>query len=249
MKIITFLCLLLAWPMMVSAQKISAFTEMLELSDPNLLLIATDEGANYKTTYGTLVTNLGTRIRALNGNITFTASNTYNIGSATKPAAYIFATRARILQTLEVRTTDLEGAWIGSQNLILGTNLTGVAHGISFRRSADGAIVSGVFNFNDGTTPNLALLSIGDIAFMNYPGERSMTIKPDGKVGIGTETPTTSLDVTGGVRAATMTIVGTTNQLIFGATNIAPASAVAPVAWVSVQVTGNAGVWRVPLYQ
>lgn len=46
-----------------------------------------------------------------------------------------------------------------------------------------------------------------------------------------------------------LTILGTTNQLIFGATNIAPASAVAPTKWVSVQITGESVVYRLPLYE
>lgn len=46
-----------------------------------------------------------------------------------------------------------------------------------------------------------------------------------------------------------VTVLGTTNQVVFGATNIAPASAAAPTKWVSVQVSGDAGVYRLPLYQ
>lgn len=46
-----------------------------------------------------------------------------------------------------------------------------------------------------------------------------------------------------------LTILGTTNQIIFGATNIAPASAVAPTKWISVQITGESVVYRLPLYE
>lgn len=50
-------------------------------------------------------------------------------------------------------------------------------------------------------------------------------------------------------RLPSVTIFGTTNQLVFGATNIAPVSTVVPTHWISVQVSGNATVFRLPLYQ
>jgi hypothetical protein len=40
-----------------------------------------------------------------------------------------------------------------------------------------------------------------------------------------------------------------TNHITFGATNTAPSSAVAPTKWISVTVTGDAGVYRIPLYE
>ncbi len=46
-----------------------------------------------------------------------------------------------------------------------------------------------------------------------------------------------------------ITLAGTTNQVTFGATNTAPASAVAPTKWISVQVSGESGVFRIPLYE
>jgi hypothetical protein len=46
-----------------------------------------------------------------------------------------------------------------------------------------------------------------------------------------------------------VTVLGTTNQVIFGSTNTAPVSVVAPTKWISVQVTGDAGVYRLPLYE
>ena len=55
-----------------------------------------------------------------------------------------------------------------------------------------------------------------------------------------------SLTTTTNVTAAAYTITGTTNQVTFGATNTAPSSAVAPTKWISVTVTGDAGVYRVP---
>jgi len=45
-------------------------------------------------------------------------------------------------------------------------------------------------------------------------------------------------------------VTGTTNQVIFGATNSAPVSAAAPTKWVSVQVTGEpTKIYRIPLYE
>jgi hypothetical protein len=44
-------------------------------------------------------------------------------------------------------------------------------------------------------------------------------------------------------------ITATSNQIMFGATNTAPASTVAPTKWISVQVKGEATAYRIPLYQ
>lgn len=44
-------------------------------------------------------------------------------------------------------------------------------------------------------------------------------------------------------------LAGTTNQIVFGSTNTAPSSSVAPTKWISVQVTGESAVYRIPLYQ
>ena len=41
----------------------------------------------------------------------------------------------------------------------------------------------------------------------------------------------------------------TTNQIIWGATNTAPANTSTPVAWISVQVSGRTNAYRMPLYQ
>jgi hypothetical protein len=44
-------------------------------------------------------------------------------------------------------------------------------------------------------------------------------------------------------------VAGTTNQIVFGATNLPPAVPVTVVKWVSVQVQGEAAAYRIPLYQ
>ena len=41
----------------------------------------------------------------------------------------------------------------------------------------------------------------------------------------------------------------TTNQIVFGATNSAPADSTNIAAWVSVQVSGNTNRYRLPLYR
>ncbi len=46
-----------------------------------------------------------------------------------------------------------------------------------------------------------------------------------------------------------ITLAGTTNQVTFGATNSAPSSSAAPTKWISVTVSGDAGVYRLPLYE
>jgi len=58
-----------------------------------------------------------------------------------------------------------------------------------------------------------------------------------------------ALTSTNTVTASKYTITGTTNQVTFGATNTAPSSAVAPTKWISITVTGDAGVYRLPLYE
>lgn len=49
--------------------------------------------------------------------------------------------------------------------------------------------------------------------------------------------------------AGAITLAGTTNQIIFGATNSLPADTNAIVTWISVQVTGLTNQFRLPLYQ
>lgn len=49
--------------------------------------------------------------------------------------------------------------------------------------------------------------------------------------------------------ASNVVVMGTTNQVKFGATNTAPASPSAPTKWISVQVDGEATVYRLPLYE
>lgn len=46
-----------------------------------------------------------------------------------------------------------------------------------------------------------------------------------------------------------LTVLGTTNQIIFGATNIAPATTATPDKWVSVQISGESTTYRLPLYK
>lgn len=47
-----------------------------------------------------------------------------------------------------------------------------------------------------------------------------------------------------------ITLAATTNQVIFGGTNTAPSGSITtPAKWISVQVQGEATVYRIPLYQ
>ena len=46
-----------------------------------------------------------------------------------------------------------------------------------------------------------------------------------------------------------LALAGTTNQIIFGATNTAPVSSVAAAKWISVQVSGFTNAYRIPLYE
>lgn len=54
---------------------------------------------------------------------------------------------------------------------------------------------------------------------------------------------------TGSVKAPVYTITGTTNQVIFGATNSAPSDTATIVRWISVQVAGESEAYRTPLYK
>lgn len=53
----------------------------------------------------------------------------------------------------------------------------------------------------------------------------------------------------GNVTGKTFTVSGTENQVTFGATNTPPASTAAPTKWISVQVSGESTVYRLPLYE
>jgi hypothetical protein len=57
------------------------------------------------------------------------------------------------------------------------------------------------------------------------------------------------VQATGVSTANTFTIVGTTNQVKFGATNSPPANTSNIVDWVSVQVEGRTNAYRTPLYE
>ncbi len=94
-------------------------------------------------------------------------------------------------------------------------------------------------------------------------GNRSVQLLPDGGIGnyvtvaTNTVTPSASNSVDLATAALpfrtafvqTAQIHGQTNQVIFGATNTAPVSAVSPSKWISVQVEGDAGIYRLPLYE
>jgi hypothetical protein len=57
------------------------------------------------------------------------------------------------------------------------------------------------------------------------------------------------INTNGSAQFVNVFVSGTTNQVLFGATNLAPSSAVAPTKWISVQVIGDATLYRLPLYQ
>jgi hypothetical protein len=57
------------------------------------------------------------------------------------------------------------------------------------------------------------------------------------------------LDHDGKQSSLRYTVIGTTNQIIFGGTNTVPSDTAAPTKWISVQVTGESVVYRLPLYQ
>lgn len=71
----------------------------------------------------------------------------------------------------------------------------------------------------------------------------------DNAVIIGTSASLFHTDTLGNTTGRTYTLTGTTNQVIFGGTNTAPVSAVAPAKWISVQVSGLPNVYRLPLYE
>lgn len=114
--------------------------------------------------------------------------------------------------------------------------------GYSGAHSSDFGITigSGSFSGSDGYISFLVGGGPTEYGRINVSDAGTMTISASLKLNILSPSLTLSNNVT---------ILGTTNQVVFGATNIAPVSAVAPTKWVSVQVTGDAGVYRLPLYQ
>ncbi|MHC1762927.1 MAG: hypothetical protein AB9869_01290 [Verrucomicrobiia bacterium] len=57
------------------------------------------------------------------------------------------------------------------------------------------------------------------------------------------------LTVTTNAQFRQVTVTGTTNQVVFAATNTAPSSPAAPTKWISVQVQGEETTYRLPLYE
>lgn len=94
-----------------------------------------------------------------------------------------------------------------------------------------------------------------DPAFANNLGGylfNTRTNTPSGKLLLDVQENSVSklsLTSNGVLSTSSLVLAGTTNQIVFGATNIAPVSAVAPTHWISVQVSGNSSVFRLPLYQ
>lgn len=57
------------------------------------------------------------------------------------------------------------------------------------------------------------------------------------------------LNVTSNAQLSRVVLTGTTNQVVFGGTNSAPASPASPARWISVQVQGEASAYRIPLFE
>lgn len=78
-----------------------------------------------------------------------------------------------------------------------------------------------------------AFTNTGNIQFSSYTGsswKKNMTIKPDGFVGIGTETPSSRLDIVGQVKATSANILGnieTSNNILGNRTGVSNTSPLA----------------------
>jgi lysophospholipase L1-like esterase len=108
----------------------------------------------------------------------------------------------------------------------------------------------------DGVHPNnagyavMAELAAPVIGNLVAPGTRGFKVFGTNETAAFTVDATTgNVQATGVSTANTFTIVGTTNQVKFGATNSPPANTSNIVDWVSVQVEGRTNAYRTPLYE
>jgi hypothetical protein len=69
---------------------------------------------------------------------------------------------------------------------------------------------------------------------------------PAGTTGSSQGTPVTRVTIQ---PSGEVVLAGTTNVIVFGGTNTAPVSSAAPTKWISVQVSGESAVYRLPLYE
>lgn len=85
---------------------------------------------------------------------------------------------------------------------------------------------------------------------VNYPAVsiRGTTNQSADYLTIKDETGTIFKVTTNG-SLASLSVTATTNQIVFGSTNTAPANTTNVAAWVSVQVSGNTNRYRLPLYK
>lgn len=99
-----------------------------------------------------------------------------------------------------------------------------------------------IHSIQSGIT-NGATAEIDEATFPNSPSSTVIQIITNGATVF-------KADGNGIVRARQYVVLGTTNQVVFGATNTPPAgSASTPSKWISVQVSGETVVYRLPLYQ
>jgi len=105
--------------------------------------------------------------------------------------------------TLDIETASNQGTLIGNQSGNLGAGtLTNVTSGIGFRRSTDGAVATGIFNYDDTAgVPGLGLQSRGDITLMTTAGDKHLVLSQNDyagfvfDLGVGTTTPRAPLHV------------------------------------------------------
>lgn len=90
------------------------------------------------------------------------------------------------------------------------------------------------------------LLGDNSIFIGNNSGPTSFPSNPTNRVFIGNSS--TDFNV-GGNGLGTIAVLGTTNFITFGGTNVAPSGTATPTKWVSVQINGEATKYRIPLYQ
>jgi len=126
-------------------------------------------------------------------------------------------------------------------NVALSNLATGIGSGLT--NLLHSAVTNAVVNTYQPTNANLTSVSSGGGNAANWQASGTTNSLLAGIL------RNHGIVATNTIQGAQYLVSGTTNQVIFGSTNTAPVSSAAPTKWISVQVTGESVVYRLPLYE